>query len=72
MKKELIIYKLSAKSSERTQWFINILDTEKKMIVKIINRMKDSYYTKFHRIVLYNTIGFSATRGSAIVAYGKV
>lgn len=41
MKKELVICELSAKPGERTQGFINILDTETKMPVTIINGSKE-------------------------------
>lgn len=32
----------------------------------------DTYYAKFDGVVLYNTVSFSVTKGTSLVAYGKI
>lgn len=45
------------KLGEVTDYFGNIIDT---------------YYAKFNGVVLYNTVAFSVTKGSSLIAYGRI
>ncbi|WP_195251178.1 M14 family metallopeptidase [Romboutsia sp. 1001713B170207_170306_H8] len=49
--------KKGEKLGEITDYFGNVLDT---------------YYADFDGVVLYNTVAFSVTKGSSLVAYGRI
>ena len=51
------IIKEGEKLGEVTDYFGNIIDT---------------YYAKFDGIVLYNTVAYSVTKDSSLIAYGKI